>query len=149
MKKKQLILIAAVFLSLIYIIPGFSAEPVTMVISFIPFVAGVLFAIRKNEIIWFIIPGEILVINNHSVLSAVSVQVILVAIFFIYQTPGSLRVSFPFVALSLIITALFGYWAAELQITIYLLLIIALLIAGYLFAEMQWRRIKVKTRDIE
>lgn len=147
MNKKTIILSAVLFISILYI-PGINYnEPLTIIISYIPFIAGILLSLRNEDILWLIITGEILVINNHSIFSSLAIQLILLTLFLIIYIEGEKSTTYSVIAGCLIITVLFAYLAAEMQIAIYTFLCIIVSITGYLLLEIRWRKTRRKITE--
>jgi hypothetical protein len=147
MNKKGIVLPAAFFISILYI-PGINYnEPLTAIISYIPFIAGILFSFKNKDILWLIITGQILVINNNSIISSLTIELVLVTLFLIICTQGEKSKKYSVIAGFLIIITLFAYLAVEIQIGVYTFLCIIASITGYLLLEIRWRRIKRKITE--
>ena len=148
MNKQNRIAIAASLLIFISYIPGiYPSGLLSGIISCIPFMAGILLYLRNQDLLWLIITGEILVINNNSIISSLAVQLILAALFILTYIDGEKSTMYSAITGCFIVTALFAYLASGMQIAAYAFLCIAASLTGYLIVEIRWRIIRKKVTE--
>lgn len=145
-KDRELVYTAAI-VSVIYMLPGFFLDPLISVVTFLAFIAGAAVARREDEPFWLIVTGEILIINNFSIISSLLIQTILAAVFFRYYISGDIRETGIFTAVFLAISGIFAYLSTGMNIAVYTLVCIMAIAAGYAVTGFIWRRISLRKRE--
>lgn len=147
MNEKRVIISASTILSIIYICSTYQNEFIISTLSILFFISGTIIALKKSNPFFFIIFGEILVINNYSILSSLIIQLILGLLFSILYISKDIHVLGPLAITYISITSLFAYWTLNLQVFEYTFICMAVLITGYVITEIQWRKIKRKNME--
>ena len=144
----RIYIMASAAMALIYIASVVQAGYLSaFAITFLVFIAGVAYALKKSEPFLIIICGEILVINNPAILSSLVIQFIVAFLFFTLYVSNESRLLGGICTGYLVITSVCAYGALRMQAFAYLLLCITALICGYIIIQMHGRKMKRKTTE--
>lgn len=141
----RIFIIASALIALIYIVTVFQAGYLSaFAISFVVFLAGAAYGLRKSEPFLIIISGEILVISNPTITSSLVIQSVLAVLFFIMFVSKEPRILGAISAAYLAAASVFAYGASTIPVFAYLILCITTLICGYLIIQIH--RVKIRNK---